>query len=88
MVEPRDVQRLERMKANANKYMVALDADPNDENAAKRLQEMLAGIQLCEFEAAAAMVKEEQKAGGVHIEVPVAHFALKALPVEAAEEAE
>ena len=88
MAEPREVQRLERMKVNANKYMSALEANPNDKNAAKRLQDMLAGIELCQFEAAAATVKEEQKKGGVHIEVPAAHFALKKLPPVAVEEAE
>ncbi len=75
--DPREIQRLERMKVNANKFMAILDKDPDNEQAAKRLQEMLQGIELCQFEAAAAAVKEKQKKGGVNIEVPVVRFEVK-----------
>ncbi len=75
--EPRSMQRLERIKINANKYMAVLKLDPNNENAQKRLQDMLRGIELIQFEAAADAVKEKHAKGGVHIEVPPTKFKLK-----------
>ena len=79
--EPREVQRLERMKINANKYMALIKDNPDDKlvpNWNKRLQDMLRGIQVLVHEAAAAKLKAEQKKpGGVHIEVPLGLFQLK-----------
>ncbi len=75
--EPRSVQRLERIKINANKYMKVLEKDPDNENAQKRLQDMLRGIELLQFQAAADAVKDKHKKGGVHIKVPVMRFELK-----------
>lgn len=78
--EPRSVQRLDRIKRNANKYMKVLKNDPDNKNAQKRLQDMLRGIELLEFEAAAEEAKSKHAKGGVHIKVPAMHFTLKADP--------
>jgi len=78
--EPREVQRLERLKINANKYMKLIEENPDSDQMklwSARLQDMLRGIELLVHEAAAAKVKAEQKDGGVHIKVPAAHFELK-----------
>ena len=89
MTEPREVQRLERMKQNANKYMALIEADPDNEMVSRwndRLQDMLRGIQVLELEVTAAKLKEEQKKpGGVHIEVPVGNFKLKSDTLSVAE---
>jgi len=79
--EPREAQRLERMKQNANKYMALIEKNPDDKMVPRwneRLQDMLRGIKVLIHEVAAAKLKEEQKKpGGVHIEVPVGAFILK-----------
>ena len=81
MTEPREVQRLERMKQNANKYMALIKNNPDGVEVPhwnERLQDMLRGIQVLIHEVAAAELKKEQKKpGGVHIEVPVGQFILK-----------
>ena len=75
--EPRAVQHMRRLQINANKYMAVLKNDPDNKQAAARLQDMLRGIELVQFEAAAAAVKKKHAQGGVHIEVPVQQFAIK-----------
>ena len=89
MPEPREIQRLERMKQNANKYMDLIERHPTHENVKrwqKRLQDMLAGIELTELEAAAVILKSKQATGGVHIEVPAHQFKLKSTTPSMAEE--
>ncbi len=90
--EPRVVQRLERIKINANKYMALIANNPDDERVPQwnvRLQDMLRGIVVLEHEAAAAELKAKQaeKPGGVHIKVPLAQFTLKTDAPSVAEEA-
>ncbi len=90
--EPRVVQRLERIKINANKYMALIEANPDDERIPQwntRLQDMLRGIVVLEHEAAAVELKAKQaeNPGGVHIEVPLAQFTLKQNVPSVAEEA-
>ncbi len=75
--EPRSVQRLERIKKNANKFMAILEKDPDNKQAQTRLQDMLRGIELLQFQAAAEAVKDKHAKGGVHIKVPVMRFELK-----------
>ncbi len=79
--EPREVQRLERMKQNANKYMALIENNPDHEMVPRwneRLQDMLRGIKVLVLEVEAAKLKAEQtKPNGVHIEVPVGAFILK-----------
>jgi len=81
--EPREVQRLERLKQNANKYMKLIDENPDSSSLPiweNRLQDMLRGIEVLKHEVAVAILKQEEKQpGGVHIQVPAAHFALKPL---------
>lgn len=87
--EPRAVQQLERMKINANKYMdrvTNFPDHPSIDRWKERLQEMLQSIQIFEHEAKAAAVRLNQKAGGVNIEVPATHFALKSSVPEVAPE--
>jgi len=89
MTEAREVQRLERMKINANKYMQLIDENPDSLSLSiweDRLQDMLRGIKVLALEVETALLKKEPKPGGVHIKVPAAHFELKALTPEVAEE--
>ena len=80
MAESKEVQRFERMKVYANKLMDKL-ANQSDHPKAKlwdgKLQQTLLNMQVMEHEAAAAVVKEKHKAGGVRIEVPTKHFSTK-----------
>ena len=57
--------------------MAFVESDHDNEQAERRLQDMLRGIELVQFEAGAAAVKKKHAQGGVHIEVPVQQFAIK-----------
>ncbi len=77
MAEPREVQRLDRMMQNANKFMDRIAAHPEHEKVPRWtecLKELVLGIEVAEHEAAAAKVKQKQKTGGVDIQVPAHHF--------------
>jgi len=81
MAEPREIQRLQRMKINANKFMDRIAVHPEHDKVpawTKRLQDLVAGIAITEHEAAAAAVKKELAKEGVEIKVPVKHFAVAA----------
>jgi len=79
--EPREVQRLHRMKVNANKFMDRIAVHPEHSKISvwtKCLKDLVAGIAIAEHEAAAAQVKQELAKEGVEIIVPVKHFAVEA----------
>lgn len=78
--EAREIQRLHRMKVNANKFMDRIEKHPEHEKIpvwSKRLKELTGGIAVAEHEAAAAAVKAELEKPGVEIKVPVKHFAVE-----------
>lgn len=80
MPEPKEVQRLERMKVYANKLMDRVEHEPGHPKAPlwdAKLQQTLLNMQVMKHEAAAAAAKAEHKAGGVRIEVPTKHFATR-----------
>ena len=81
MAEAKSIQRLERMKIYANKLMDRAKNEPDHPKSKlwdAKLQQTLLNMQVMEHEAAAAVVKEKHKAGGVRIEVPTKHFSVKA----------
>lgn len=83
MAEPREIQRLHRMKLAANKKMDQLANHPKHPKVKRwtaRLRELAGSIAIAEHEAKAAAVRKEQSKGGVEIAVPVKHFAVT--PVE------
>jgi len=85
--EPREVQRLRRMKIGANKKMDQLEKFPDHPKAPRwmeRLKEFTASIAVAEHEAAAATIKSELAKEGVEIKVPTKHFVVTPLePVNA-----
>lgn len=81
MAEPREVQRLHRMKLAANKFIDRIAQSPEDENVplwTGKLRELVAGIAVMEHEAEAAKIKAALKKPGVEIKVPTQHFGVEA----------
>lgn len=87
MAEPREIQRLHRMKLAANKKMDLLANHPKHPKVKRwteRLKELAGSIAIAEHEAKAAAVRKAQATGGVEIAVPVKHFAVTPVEPEAA----
>lgn len=84
---PRNIQRVERMKLQYNKYVERLENHPKHLKAAnwlKRMRELIADIAATELRAQADEVEIQAKKAGVNIEVPLQKFGLReAEPQEA-----